>query len=184
MIANKQMIMAVMSLAIVALLPGCWPFGGTTQTKASQDLYVINVLDKGSFDDCRIAGSTNVPFEEVETFAKDLDRKAEVVVYCANYMCSASGQAAKKLKDMGFENVWAYEGGSAEWYQMGLKNEGKFPIEGTCKASYLAAANEKPAEPTASAVPVIGTEELYQKMTAHGLISVAQAPAETQEAPQ
>ena len=72
-----------------------------------------------------LQGSINVPFEEVETFAKDLDRDAEMVVYCANYMCTASGAAAQKLKEMGFENVWAYEGGTAEWYQMGLKAEGK-----------------------------------------------------------
>ena len=54
--------------------------------------------------------------------------------------------AAQKLKEMGFENVWAYEGGTAEWYQMGLKAEGKYPVEGTCQASYLSAANEKPAQ--------------------------------------
>ena len=136
-----------------------------------------------NYEDCRIAGSINVPFEDVETFAKDLDRNAEIVVYCANYMCTASAAAAQKLKDMGFANVWAYEGGTAEWYQMGLKAEDNYPVEGSCQASYLAAANEKPAH-AESSVSVISAEELHEKMMAHGLIAVAQASVQVEEVPQ
>lgn len=184
MITNNKQIVAVVALAgVLALLPACWPFGKKTETSAhNQNLYVINVLDKNSYDDCRIAGSINVPFEQVETFAKDLDRSAEMVVYCANYMCTSSMAAAQKLKEMGFENVWAYEGGTAEWYQMNLKSEGKYPVEGSCQAGYLSAANEKPAEVAPSLVAVISADELQQKMTVSGLLSVAQAPA--QEVPQ
>jgi rhodanese-related sulfurtransferase len=184
--SKKQIVMVAVLAGVVALLPACWPFGKKieTETKQNKDLYVINVLDKSSFEDCKIAGSINVPFEEVESFAKDLDRKTQVVVYCANYMCTASGAAAQKLKEMGFENVWAYEGGTAEWYQMGLKDEGKFPVEGTCKASYLAAANEKPAQTEATTVSAISAEELREKMVTFGLMTVAQAPAQSEEGSQ
>lgn len=182
---NRTQIVTALALAsILALLPACWPFGKKTEEAAdlNKSLYVINVLDKDSYNDCRIAGSINVPFEEVETFAKDLNRSAEVVVYCANYMCTASGAAAQKLKDMGFENVWAYEGGTAEWYQMNMKSEGKYPVEGSCQASYLTAANEKPAETDHAGVTIISAEDLHQKMTTGGLLAAASAPA--QEAPQ
>jgi len=183
-INKKQVAMTFVLTGVLALLPACWPFGNKVETKENQDLYVINVLDKNNYEDCRIAGSINVPFEEVETFAKDLDRKAEIVVYCANYSCTASSAAAQKLKELGFENVWAYEGGTAEWYQMGLKAEGKYPVLGTCQASYLSAANEHVAQAEAPSVPVINAEELREKMCARGLICVAKAAEQAEEAPQ
>ena len=129
---------------------------------------MINVLDKASFDDCRIAGSTSVPFEGVANFAQGLSKDTEIVVYCANYMCTASGQAALQLKEMGFTKVWAYEGGTAEWYQM--KDQTRYPLEGSCKASYLSAPNNKP-EQQDEQVPVISVQELYEKMVAHGMLA-------------
>lgn len=172
-INTNQIMKAVVFGGVLALLPACW----NKEAEKNESLYVINVLDKNNYDDCRIAGSINVPFENVESFAKNLNRNTEIVVYCANYMCTASGSAVEKLKEMGFANVYAYEGGTAEWYQMGLKSNGKYPIEGTCKASYLAAANEKPTKQEHT-VAVISADELYEKMVSHGLLSVAQAPAQ------
>lgn len=184
MINLKKQVVAIALLAgVLALLPGCWPFGKKKVQEQKPTLYVINVLDKESYDDCNITGSVNVPFNEVETFAKDLDRNAEIVVYCANYMCSASGAAAQKLKEMGFEKVWAYEGGTAEWYQLGTKAQGMYPVSGSCKASYLTAANDKP-EAEESHVSVITAEQLREKMIAHGFIKVAQSEASASEAPQ
>jgi rhodanese-related sulfurtransferase len=175
-----QIVTSIALMGILALLPACWPFSKKAPTEPQQSLYVINVLDKESYDDCRIAGSINVPFDQVETFAKDLPRSTEMVVYCANYMCTSSAAAAQKLKEMGFENIWAYEGGTAEWYQMNKRAEGKYPVEGTCQASYLSAANERPAEMSPS-VAIISADELHQKMTDRGMLATAPAP---QEAPQ
>jgi rhodanese-related sulfurtransferase len=179
---KKQVVTAVLLSGVLALLPGCWPFGKKDVQEQKPSLYVINVLDKESYDDCNIAGSVNVPFKDVENFAKDLDRNAEVVVYCANYMCTASGAAAQKLKEMGFEKVWAYEGGTAEWYQLGKAN-GDYRVTGSCSASYLTAANAKPTE-EATDVAVITADQLREKMIAHGLISVAQTQAPAQEGSQ
>lgn len=179
---KKQVVKAVLFASVLALLPGCWPFGKKDVQEQKPSLYVINVLDKESYDDCKIAGSVNVPFKDVESFAQNIDRSTEMVVYCANYMCTASGAAAQKLKEMGFEKVWAYEGGTAEWYQLGKAN-GEFPVEGACAASYLTAANEKPTEETVD-VPVITAQELRDKMVARGMIAVAQAQASAQESSQ
>ena len=170
MIAFKQISKAALVVAVIAILPACWPFSKKVEAKVLPSLYIINVLDKSSYEDCRITGSTNVPFDQVESFAKGLDKNAEIVVYCANYMCTASGASAQKLKELGFEKVWAYEGGSAQWYQLSLQNPEKYKIEGACAASYVRAPNEKPTESEPSLVPVIEADELYQKMVTHGII--------------
>lgn len=178
---KKQVVTAVLFSSILALLPGCWPFG-KKDTQEQKSLYVINVLDKESYNDCSIVGSINVPFQDIESFAQNIDRNAEVVLYCANYMCTASGAAAQKLKEMGFEKVWAYEGGTAEWYTLG-KTNGNYPVKGSCLASYLTAPNEKPEDETPE-VPVITAEQLRDKMVAHGLIARAQPEIPAQEGSQ
>jgi len=131
-------------------------------------LVVMNVLDKNLYDNCHIKGSVNVPFSDVEQYAKDLDRDTHVVTYCANYQCSASGESARKLTQMGFKNVSAYEAGIVEWKQSGLPVEGPCAVEGD--SSYLTAANEKP-EKFEEGVNVITTEELKSKMMDAGLLS-------------
>ncbi len=166
---SKQFLLAVFSLLSLPFLPACWPFGKKSEQKPK--FYLVNVLDKSAFDDCNIEGSINVPFEDVEKFAQGLDKDAEVVFYCANYMCTASGASAEKLKQMGFEKVWAYEGGTAEWRQLGLAEEGKgkFPVRGVCQAGYLNAPNEKHEAP--SSVPTLSAEELREKLKINGILA-------------
>jgi len=163
-INKKCTIFTAVLIFVVMTLPGCWS-GNESKSKS---FYVINVLDKANFDDCRIAGSINVPFEEITKFAQGINKDAEIVLYCANYMCTSSGQAAVQLGQMGFTKVWAYEGGTAEWYQM--KDQTRYPLEGACKASYLNAPNNKPEEHD-TGVPVICAQELYEKMVAHGMLA-------------
>jgi 3-mercaptopyruvate sulfurtransferase SseA len=93
----------------------------------------------------------------MEAFAKTLNKKTHVVVYCSNYRCTASGSVVKMLKRMGFESVWAYEGGIAEWYQRGL------PVEGPCEKGYLQQVVE-PGKHEIEGVSVISAQELKQKM--------------------
>lgn len=154
MMRTMSLYYTVLVLALVCLLPACW-FGGWFQKKKT-GLLVVNVLSEQLYDDCHIKGSVNVPFQELDSLIKNLDRDAHVVFYCSNYMCTSSGYAGKRLKDLGFEHVWVYEGGTAEWYQMGL------PVEGPCTQSYL----RKPMDPIAQDVdvPVLTAQELACKM--------------------
>ena len=119
-------------LLFLILLNGC------SCTKKKADLIVINVLDKELYNDCHIKGSINIPFESLENESKKLDKDATVVLYCSNYMCTASKFGASMLKNMGFKKVYAYEAGMADWYQNGL------PVVGECKQDYLKAKSEKP----------------------------------------
>jgi rhodanese-related sulfurtransferase len=132
---------------------------GCGQTEKKQGLIIVNVLDADHFNDCHIKGSINVSLEQLDDFAKDLDKqKAEVVFYCSNYMCTASGFSAKKLKDMGFEHVWAYEAGIADWYQKGL------PTEGPCEKPYLTKQMNHEELDQSNDISIISTEDLAKKM--------------------
>ncbi len=124
-----------------------------------KNLIVINVLAKEVYDDCRIKDSINVPRDELAAYAKDLDRETPIVVYCASYMCSASRLAWHTLDDMGFKNIWAYEGGMAEWRQRGL------PSEGACAKEHLTKDNSRPEKQEDEAVREITVEKLRAKMT-------------------
>lgn len=102
-----------------------------TKLKNNPEVLVINVLDKRYYDDCRIAGSVNHPFSNLEHSLKTVDKNKEIVVYCAHSQCPLSKNAHNLLTKLGFKNVVAYEGGMREWFKKG------FPMEGACKSDYL-----------------------------------------------
>jgi len=146
--------MRIIAIVLTSLLlVGC----AFLKKKEPAKLQVVNVLDRDLFDDCHIKGSVNVPFEQLESFAKGLDKDTPIVLYCSNYKCTASGLGARMLKDVAFKDVWAYEAGLAEWYQLGL------PVNGPCKEAYLKMEN-KPIDSFDTSVKIISTDELQKKM--------------------
>jgi len=143
-------------LVLLVLLGGC----SCLRHRHRAQLLVINVLDPYLYDDCHIKNSINVPFEQLDAFAKELDRNTQIVLYCSNYMCTASIFGARQLKKMGFKQVWAYEGGMAEWYQK------KLPTEGPATQAYLTMENKPLAGDSAERDLVISSRDLEQKMMA------------------
>lgn len=93
-----------------------------------EDIPVINVLPKPSFEQKHIPGSVNVPvespkfFEQVEKLTDSRDE--QVVVYCASTECDASDKAAKILEQAGYEKVYDFAGGLTEWEEADLPLEG------------------------------------------------------------
>lgn len=86
-----------------------------------KDFVLINVLDQQAFNKQHIRTSINIPYKN-EDFAELVERvvgnkKRSVIVYCANFDCNASPNAAKALEKAGFENVFDYEGGTEDWYK-------------------------------------------------------------------
>ncbi len=137
-------------------LTSCW--GGNSNSDSGSSLFVINVLGERFYQDAHIKGSINVPFEQLEKFVHTLDKeKAEVVLYCSNYMCSASGTAAKKLKKLGFRHVCAYEGGMADWYQLGLETNGPAQL------AYLARKYVEPDQHDPE-IDIITAYDLHKKI--------------------
>ena len=110
-----------------------------------------------------IAGSINVPFEKVKDTAtkENWDKNVSIVTYCSNYACSASGAAAKELKELGFSNVSAYEGGMAEWFELSKKDP-SYKVVGSGQEKYLTMPNEKPTEENKE-IKVISAEELKKR---------------------
>ena len=165
---------------MLVMLPACFGDSSKSQECCPCDMHhaaehikeavpgvvLVNVLDKEHFENCRIQGSINIPFEEVDKFADQLTKEytdkaaIEVIVYCSNYMCSASGDTAKMLAKRGFSNVKAYEAGMAEWYQQGLPTEGPCKLEGF---AYLKKKMAAPAHETHE-FAVITTHELAEKL--------------------
>lgn len=169
-------------LSLVASLSSCWSDkdlqkavdnNSKTDTKKSNSvnekpvdtvekgkikgLVVINVLDKEDYDDCHIKGSINIPFIEIEKEVQEkIDKDAIIVLYCSNYMCSASGAARDQLLKIGYKNVFAYEGGTAEWYQNG------YQVDGPCKKPYLQVKMKEPKEKASSGI--ISIQELKKKL--------------------
>ncbi|HAF30897.1 MAG TPA: rhodanese-like domain-containing protein [Bacteroidales bacterium] len=85
---------------------------------------LIEVLEEDAYNKEHIKGAINIPLERIATEAKDrFNKDDEIVVYCSNFDCSASPTAAKKLKSIGFKNVYDYEAGKKEWKEAGLPME-------------------------------------------------------------
>jgi rhodanese-related sulfurtransferase len=88
---------------------------------------IINVLDRPLFEREHIPGSINVPLTE-DQFPKKVEEQvrgkdAPVVVYCASEECQASPKAASELEKAGFQNVYHFKGGMAEWKDAGRSVE-------------------------------------------------------------
>ncbi len=95
------------------------------------EVVVINVLNKEYFEDCHIKESIGIPLNELKGKADLLDRNKEIIVHCANYMCTASSAAYKLLREMGFKKILAFEGGMKEW------KDKSYSVEGSCILDYL-----------------------------------------------
>ncbi len=166
-------LLGLLALGIV-MLPACWD-RETPQPNSKEvvhhdpiqsslpasSLKVINLLSKDLYDDAHIKGSINISLGELEAAAQQWDRNTPIVVYCSNYACTSSGLAAKKLAKLGFTNVKAYEGGTAEWYQL-YQKDSTYGFEGPGKQGYLTMVL-KPLEPEPD-VQVIRAENLKKEM--------------------
>ena len=87
------------------------------------DTILINPLGRESFKAKHIPGSINIPADEIEDQAKQVlpDKNQEIIVYCASPGCPASPQAAQKLTDLEYHNVYDFEAGLTGWLNEGYE---------------------------------------------------------------
>jgi len=80
-----------------------------------------NVLTDEYFTGEMIPGSRRVRVTEVVRRVRELglDEGEVIVVYCSGPDCPQSTDAARKLADLGFENVLDYDGGLTAWKEEG-----------------------------------------------------------------
>lgn len=86
---------------------------------------LIEVLPVASYEKEHLPGALNIPLDGfVERARASLpDPRAALVVYCSGPTCANSHTAAKKLEELGYENVRVYSGGKAAWREAGLAFE-------------------------------------------------------------
>lgn len=143
MVINKRFIVTFTRSSLIFLclsLPACGWLGRQEENNIKaiyRDLYLINVNDKELYNDVRIMGSLNIEYDQLENSAKKLDKNYDVILYCTDYACTESDRAAKLIRKLGFEKVLVYPGGIHEWYQLSLKDDKKYPIEGPATQKFL-----------------------------------------------
>lgn len=84
---------------------------------------VIDVLSKDQFEDYHLPDAMNVPLDDAfdENIQKKVPSKKEpVIVYCYDSECPASSKAAKRMEELGYEEVYDYEAGKVDWKAAGL----------------------------------------------------------------
>lgn len=140
---------------------GCWNFSVKDELK----LVIINVLDHDDYQDCHIAGSINIPFEQLEERLKSLSKKDKYVFYCSNYACTAAPFAASMFKNAGFYDVALLPGGIVEWYQKG------YPYQGVAQKEYLKEENEILGEEEHKGIKILAAEDLKAQMIQAKMIS-------------
>jgi rhodanese-related sulfurtransferase len=86
-----------------------------------QNFRLINCLDEWAFLTKRIPGSIRFERATLET----LHPTEEVVVYCSNPGCTASILVYQQFVEHGFQKVWHYPGGIADWEDAGYPFEGQ-----------------------------------------------------------
>jgi rhodanese-related sulfurtransferase len=87
---------------------------------------LVDVLPSRIYKREHLPQALNIPLEELnpETTAQ-LKKDHPVIVYCADYQCDLSARAAWRLESMGYQEVYRYTSGKADWLAAG------FPTEGT-----------------------------------------------------
>lgn len=93
-----------------------------TTMRANGDAFIlVDVLSHEHFTQRHIPGAINVPLSILRDLATLLfSREDTIVVYCADYACSASVTAGKVLTKLGFTHIYEYRGGLKEWEEAGL----------------------------------------------------------------
>ncbi len=90
---------------------------------SDDEFVLLEALSRDEFEKGHLPNARHLPLEKAQEKASQLipNRKTPVVVYCSGPDCDASLETARKLHEMGYENLRRYEGGKAEWKQAGYR---------------------------------------------------------------
>jgi rhodanese-related sulfurtransferase len=86
---------------------------------------LIEVLPASEYKKEHLPQAINLPLENMTSeTTKPLRKDVAVIVYCADYQCDLSARAASRLETMGFQEVYRYTPGKADWLAAGWETEG------------------------------------------------------------
>ena len=86
---------------------------------------LVDVLPAREYKREHLPKAINIPVGGLnpET-AQRLRKDQAIIVYCADYKCDFSARAAWRLESMGFQEVYRYTAGKADWLAAGFDTEG------------------------------------------------------------
>ena len=86
------------------------------------ELVLVDALSPMSYARSHLPGAINMPPEWVAERApvRIPSFETEVVVYCSDADCDASGIVAERLIELGYRNVRHYAEGKNDWVDAGL----------------------------------------------------------------
>ncbi len=93
------------------------------ENKENPDFVILDVRGPGEHAQGHVKNSTLLEFQSPDFKAKleELDKNKTYLVYCRSGMRSA--KAVKIMEDMGFDNIYAMDGGFTNWSACGLAQE-------------------------------------------------------------
>jgi rhodanese-related sulfurtransferase/CBS domain-containing protein len=87
---------------------------------------LVEVLPAAEYQDEHLPEAINIPLKALNAeTTQDLVRERAVIVYCYDYQWDMSPRAAWRLESLGFEQVYDYVAGKADWGSFGLPIEGE-----------------------------------------------------------
>jgi len=95
---------------------------------ANEDFLLVNTLPADMFAQTKLPGAINIAEQDAD-FVERVEKKAggkdkTVVVYCASMQCNSSANAAEKLDQAGFADVYDFEAGAEGWFQLNSEKSG------------------------------------------------------------
>ena len=91
------------------------------------DFKLVMTMDGHVYERMHIPGSLH--FDSLAEATDQLSPDDEIVVYCSNPQCRDSIHAYLVLRGYGFERLYRYAGGLADWYDAGYPLEGSMVSE-------------------------------------------------------
>ena len=86
---------------------------------------LVEVLRAAEFRKEHLPHATNIPLESLTAgTTKALRKDMAVIVYCSDFKSDLSARAAWRLESMGFQEVYRYTAGKADWLAAGWETEG------------------------------------------------------------
>ena|SRR2546422_1051849 len=86
---------------------------------------LVDVLPPSAYKKEHLPQAVNIPLETMNSeTTRTLRKDQAVIVYCCDFQCDLSARAAWRLESMGFQEVYRYTPGKADWLAVGWETEG------------------------------------------------------------
>ena len=86
---------------------------------------LVDVLPASEYKKEHLPHAVNVPLQTMTSeTTRSLRKDVAVIMYCSDFQCYLSARAAWRLESMGFQEVYRYTPGKADWLAAGWETEG------------------------------------------------------------